>query len=83
MIITEDEIKEKKPVQKEVTPARVFRPKLNTKICMKTYGCYAVCPENAIVMEKDGFPKINYGICTGCLICLRECACGAITEEKE
>ncbi|MBI2075813.1 MAG: 4Fe-4S binding protein [Candidatus Aenigmarchaeota archaeon] len=81
-MIAEDGIKEKKPTQAEVFPVRVFRPRLELKKCKKTYGCYAACPENAIVIEK-GFPKINYDVCTGCLICLRECPCGAITEERE
>lgn len=82
MLITEEQITEKKLEQKEVLPVRVFRPKIDLKKCVKTYRCYAVCPENAIVME-NGFPKINYDVCTGCLICLRECPCGAITEERE
>ncbi|MBI2972156.1 MAG: 4Fe-4S binding protein [Candidatus Aenigmarchaeota archaeon] len=62
---------------------RVFRPVIDVKKCKKTYGCYAFCPENAIQIDKNGFPFIDANLCTGCLICLRECPCGAISEVKE
>ena len=62
---------------------RIVRPVIDLKKCVKTYGCYTMCPENAIQIGKNGFPFIDNNLCTGCLICLRECACGAITEMKE
>ena len=41
-----------------------------------------VCPHGAIEASEKTL-KINYNICDGCLICLRECHFGAIKEEKE
>jgi len=68
------------PPQQQVF--RIFRPKLEIKQCKKLYGCFALCPENSIVIEK-GYPKFRYEACTGCLICVRECKCRALTEERE
>lgn len=85
-MILEEEIKpadkkEEKPP--ENSKWRAFRPVIEQKKCKKLYGCYAFCPENAIQIDKNGFPFVDLNLCTGCLICLRECACGAITEAKE
>lgn len=62
---------------------RMFRPKIDQKKCQKTYNCFMFCPRNAINIGKEGFPEINYALCDGCLICLRECPSVAIIEEKE
>lgn len=86
-MILESSIKldHKRPVSllaKPASPFRIFRPKLEMKQCKKLYGCYAFCPENSIIIE-NGFPKIRYESCTGCLICVRECECRALSEERE
>jgi 2-oxoacid:acceptor oxidoreductase delta subunit (pyruvate/2-ketoisovalerate family) len=91
MMIPENEAKydEKKapfsaPVAQQ-SPARMraIRPKIDPKKCEKNYSCLVFCPHNAISLDKNNIPVIDYNVCTGCLICLRECPCFAITEEQE
>jgi pyruvate ferredoxin oxidoreductase gamma subunit len=84
----EDFIKydEKLPVSEKIskeTAAKNHRPKINQKLCQKSYNCAVFCPAGAIEILKSGLPSINYDICNGCLICLRECPHSAITEESE
>jgi 2-oxoacid:acceptor oxidoreductase delta subunit (pyruvate/2-ketoisovalerate family) len=62
---------------------RAVRPRIRLNKCEKNYCCAAYCPRNAISIDSRGFPAVNYDLCDGCLICLRECPAVAITEEKE
>ena len=62
---------------------RVFRPKIDTKLCEKCMLCVVFCPDGCIEVSKTGNLSIDYNRCKGCLICLRECPHGAIIEEKE
>ncbi len=72
------------PVQQELpSRMRVQKPKIDLKKCEKNFNCLVFCPHNAITIGKTGFPVIDYSICTGCLVCLRECPTFAITEEHE
>lgn len=61
---------------------RVIRPKIDLRVCGKNYHCVVFCPRNAISVGQKGWPVVNYGLCDGCLICLRECPTSAITEER-
>ena len=86
---TEDEInydKKMLPVasqeEAKIVKKRLFKPKIDLKVCKKCMVCVASCPDGCIEI-KSGNPTINYSCCKGCLICLRECPYGAITEEKE
>ncbi len=69
-----------KPEEKNVI-WKAFRPVLDPKKCSPDCVSIAYCPRKAIIVDKDK-PKIDYNLCDGCLICLRECTHGAITEEK-
>ncbi len=87
-MINEEEVKFIIPViqpQQQEMPARlrVLKPRIDLKKCEKNYNCLVFCPHNAISVNKTGFPAIDYSLCTGCLICLRECPTFAITEEHE
>ena len=87
-MINEEEVKFMIPViqphQQELPQRlRVLKPKIDLKKCEKNYNCLVFCPHNAISVNKVGFPAIDYNLCTGCLICLRECPTFAITEEHE
>ena len=62
---------------------RIFKPKIDLKKCGKHMACVIFCPHNCISVDKKGYPVIDYNICTGCLICLRECPSIAISEERE
>ncbi len=62
---------------------RVLRPKIDLKVCRNNYNCIVFCPHDAIHRNETGRPVINYDMCTGCLICLRECPTNAISEDRE
>ena len=83
----ESEISYKKvvhgPMDEKLSKCRVFRPKIDTRLCEKCMLCVVFCPDSCIEVSKVGNPVIDYNCCKGCLICLRECPYGAIVEEKE
>ncbi|RLF11150.1 MAG: 2-ketoisovalerate ferredoxin oxidoreductase [Thermoprotei archaeon] len=62
---------------------RVFTPVIDEKKCTKCYLCWAFCPENAIKIADDGFPKTDYRYCKGCGICSNECPAKAITMIRQ
>ncbi len=62
---------------------RMSKPRIILSKCTKNYSCVAFCPRNAIAIDAKGLPSIDFNLCDGCLICLRECPCEAISEEKE
>ena len=59
------------------------KPKIDFTACQKNYNCVVYCPKNAISVNSKGSPAINYDLCDGCLICLRECPIACIREDKE
>ena len=85
-MIEENEIKPDatttvKCTEKKVA-SRIYRPKVDAKLCTKCHLCAVVCPHDAIEMKED-FPTVNLNYCTGCLVCLRECPWNAIFEVRE
>lgn len=47
--------------------------------CFECDGCYAACPEDAIVKLGPGKRyRYNYNACTGCAVCFEQCPCHAI-----
>jgi formate dehydrogenase beta subunit len=47
--------------------------------CFECDGCYAACPEDAIIkLGKGNGYKFNFNACTGCAICYEQCPCHAI-----
>ncbi len=47
--------------------------------CFECDGCFAACPEDAIIKLGPGNRyKFNYDACTGCAICYEQCPCHAI-----
>ena len=83
----QSEIKYKKVVNEEKPhksyKGRLFKPKIDPKLCEKCMLCVVLCPEGCIKVSESGNPSIDHSRCKGCLICLRECRFGAIGEEKE
>lgn len=52
--------------------------------CFECDGCYAACPESAIIKLGAGHRyRFDYDRCTGCAICCEQCPCGAITMTPE
>ncbi len=52
---------------------RVFKPIVHLEECIACMMCWVSCPENAISVDKDDYPTIDYNICKGCLICEQVC----------
>ena len=79
----ESDIKYKVEAKQEEKGMRwkAFRPVLDAKKCDQTCPSITFCPRQAIIVLNSK-PKIDYDLCDGCLICLRECTHGAISEEK-
>jgi formate dehydrogenase (NADP+) beta subunit len=52
--------------------------------CFECDGCYAACPEQAVIKLGPG-RRYEYDLakCTGCAICYDQCPCGAITMVVE
>lgn len=47
--------------------------------CFECDGCFAACPEDAIIKLGPGNRyKFNYDACTGCAVCYEQCPCHAI-----
>jgi NADPH-dependent glutamate synthase beta subunit-like oxidoreductase len=52
--------------------------------CFECDGCYAACPEHAIVKLGPGKRyRYDYDLCTGCAICFEQCPCHAIEMVAE
>ncbi|ACL70179.1 RnfABCDGE type electron transport complex subunit B [Halothermothrix orenii] len=47
--------------------------------CLGLGDCVAVCPFDAIEMNENGLPEVNYDKCTGCGKCVEACPRGIIT----
>lgn len=80
---SDSEIKSKQEVKEKMPHKfrRVFKPVVDNKAeqCLEVV---AFCPHAAIsVVDKK--LKIDYSLCDGCLICVRECHTAAIKEVKE
>ncbi len=47
--------------------------------CFECDGCYAACPEGAIIkLGKGKRYRYDYDLCTGCAVCFEQCPCHAI-----
>jgi NADPH-dependent glutamate synthase beta subunit-like oxidoreductase len=47
--------------------------------CFECDGCFAACPEDAIIkLGKGNRYNFNYDACTGCSVCYEQCPCHAI-----
>jgi len=52
--------------------------------CFECDGCYAACPEDAVIKLGPGKRyEYNYDRCTGCAICFEQCPCAAIKMVPE
>jgi formate dehydrogenase (NADP+) beta subunit len=62
-------------------PEAVFEARrcLSCGNCFECDGCFAACPEDAIVKLGPGMRyRIDYNRCTGCAICVEQCPCHAM-----
>jgi Pyruvate/2-oxoacid:ferredoxin oxidoreductase delta subunit len=52
--------------------------------CFECDGCFAACPEDAIIkLGKGNRYSFNYDACTGCAVCYEQCPCHAIEMISE
>lgn len=49
--------------------AHIKKAKINETKCKRCYKCVSRCPQNAIVMGKNGYPAIDEAKCIGCGKC--------------
>ncbi len=63
---------------------RTARPVIDYQRCNKCHWvCSNYCPDNAISVDADGFPRIDLDHCKGCLICVAQCPPHAIEAMAE
>jgi len=62
---------------------RQFRPVLEPDKCNRCWLCFVWCPEAAITLDENEFPKVDYDVCKGCLLCAHECPTMAFRVERE
>ena len=51
----------------------IKKAKINTEKCKRCFKCVSVCPQNAIKMGENGFPKVIEEKCIGCKACQKSC----------
>jgi pyruvate ferredoxin oxidoreductase gamma subunit len=63
---------------------RTLRPVIDMPLCKRcNWMCGSFCPDNAVLVDDEGYPFIDYDHCKGCLICLAQCPSHAIHAEVE
>jgi pyruvate ferredoxin oxidoreductase gamma subunit len=64
---------------------RTMRPVIDYTQCRKCWWlCSTFCPDSSISLNDEGYPRIDYEHCKGCLICAVRClrhAIGVIPEK--
>jgi pyruvate ferredoxin oxidoreductase gamma subunit len=63
---------------------RTMRPVIDYERCNRCWWvCSTFCPDGAIKVQEDGYPRIDYDHCKGCLICVAQCPPHAIAAIPE
>lgn len=63
---------------------RTMRPIVDSDVCKHCWWlCTTFCPENAMTVNEDGLPVIDFEHCKGCLICMAQCPHHAISAKPE
>jgi pyruvate ferredoxin oxidoreductase gamma subunit len=62
---------------------RTERPVLDPDLCKRCSLCATYCPENAITLDREGYPNIDYDHCKGCLLCVEQCPAHAMKTVPE
>jgi 2-oxoacid:acceptor oxidoreductase delta subunit (pyruvate/2-ketoisovalerate family) len=52
---------------------RTLRPEIGLERCTKCNFCWKYCPDVAIVLGPDGYPRVLEEHCKGCGICAEVC----------
>jgi len=63
---------------------RTMRPVIDYERCNRCWWvCSTFCPDGAIKVGEEGYPRIDYDHCKGCLICVAQCPPHAIAAIPE
>jgi len=62
---------------------RTMRPVIDKAVCNRCSLCHTFCPDGVIALDDKQYPHIDYDHCKGCLICLVQCPCKAISVVAE
>lgn len=62
---------------------RTERPVLDRDLCRRCSLCATFCPENAVILDQQGYPCIDYDHCKGCLLCVEQCPAQALKVVPE
>jgi len=63
---------------------RTVRPVIDYSLCHRcAWICSTLCPDSTISVNADGYPRIDYEHCKGCLICMANCPAHAIRAVPE
>jgi len=63
---------------------RVQRPVIDYARCNRcSWVCSTLCPDNAITVDADRSPRIDYDHCKGCMVCVTVCPPHAIAAVAE
>ena len=60
-----------------------LKAKINIEKCKRCYKCVSRCPQNAIVMGENGYPKVDTTRCNGCQLCKKSCIDFYYEEQKK
>lgn len=59
------------------------RPCFSKEKCVKCYECYKGCPQKAIVLDNEKYPKLNASKCISCFYCHEICRYKAISLKRK
>jgi pyruvate ferredoxin oxidoreductase gamma subunit len=63
---------------------RTMRPVIDYHRCKRcAWICSTLCPDSTISVDEEGYPRIDYEHCKGCLICMTSCPSHAIRAVPE
>ena len=63
---------------------RSMRPVIDYARCNRCWWiCSSFCPDGAISLDPEQYPKVDYDHCKGCMICVAQCPPHAIEAEPE
>ncbi len=63
---------------------RTLRPVIDYQRCHRCWWvCSTFCPDSAINVDEDYFPRIDYDHCKGCMVCVVQCPSHAIEARSE
>jgi pyruvate ferredoxin oxidoreductase gamma subunit len=63
---------------------RTLRPVIDYELCNRCWWvCSEFCPDGAIKVDAEGYPRIDYDHCKGCMVCVAQCPPHAIAAVSE